>query len=448
MVRLSGTVSRLGNCRILVIGDMMLDRYTIGKARRISPEAPVAVVQVLREENRPGGAGNVVLNLVSLGCQVTLIGRVGADEAGRTLESSLKSEGVDIRGLVVQGGYDTPCKNRIIAENQQVVRVDYEQVTALPEMLEQQIIEKLGELFEGVSAVAISDYGKGFLSRTLLSAVIEHARSLGIPIITDPKGVDFSKYSGTTIIKPNLSEAYAAAGLLPDAHLDVAAQKILQICNAQILMVTRSEAGIAVFHREGKRLDFPVRAREIKDVTGAGDTVLAMLTCAFANGLGIEVAAQLSNVAAGIAIERFGCARISLSDLSRRLLESDVVNKVFDEEHLIALKHALTDRQYVLLGISSLQGMTSTIFGCIHRLTKTHGSDLVIYLLDDDPEEDFVTLLASLHDVRFIILQSKNLSTLCESIPPSEIYTVIDKQPIPLSSYSELLTLSEPVKKS
>ena len=441
MVRLTGTISRLGSCKVLVIGDLMLDTYTIGKARRISPEAPVAVVHVIREENRAGGAGNVVLNLVSLGAQVAVVGRIGQDQAGQLLSKTLAEEKVDLRGVFVQAGYDTPLKNRIIAENQQVVRVDYEQVSPLPEMLEQQVIEALPLLLQDVSAVAISDYGKGFLSRTLLCAVIEQAKALNIPVITDPKGVDFGKYSGTTIIKPNLSEAYAAAGLLPDSSLDVAAQKILQLCNAQMLMVTRSEAGIAVFCRDGRRMDFPVRAREIKDVTGAGDTVLAMLTYAIANGLGIEEAAQLSNVAAGIAIERFGCARISLSDLARRLLETDAANKVFDEEHLFALQHALKDRQYLLLGLSSTQGMTSSIFAGIHRLTKDSGSDLVVYLLDAKPDEDFVNMLTSLQDVKFIIIQSENLNSLCGSIKPSEIYAVVDKECRPLPSFSDLLKL-------
>lgn len=442
MVRLAGTISRLGSCKILVIGDLILDTYTIGKARRISPEAPVAVVQVTREENRPGGAGNVVLNLVSLGAEVVVVGRVGPDPAGELLRNELAAEKVDVRGLFSEGGYNTPRKNRIIAENQQVVRVDYEQITPLSEMLEQQIIEMLPELLQGVSAIAISDYGKGFLSRTLLTAILESGKALGLPVITDPKGIEFSKYSGTTIIKPNLSEAYAAAGLLPDANLDLAASKILEIANAQILMVTRSEAGISIFHRNGLREDFPVKVREIKDVTGAGDTVLAMLAYATANGLPINEAAQLSNVAAGIAIERFGCARVTLSELARRLLETDVVNKVFDEDHLFALQSALKGRKYNLLALSSAQGMTSSIFSGIHRLASRPDSDLVVYLFDSHPDEDFVNLLAALHDVKFIIVQSDSLSSLCEAVKPMEICAIIGKEFSTLSSIDELFKIS------
>lgn len=442
MVRLAGSISRLNNCKILVVGDLILDTYTIGKARRISPEAPVAVVQVIKEENRPGGAGNVVLNLLSLGAEVSLLGRVGKDASGETLKEVLAAEQVDLSGLFVQGAFYTPTKNRIIAENQQIVRVDYEQVTPLEEMLEQKIIEALPRLLVGVKAIAISDYGKGFLSRTLLAAILDNAKELNIPVVTDPKGIDFTKYNGTTIIKPNLSEAYAAAGLLPDSCLDLAASKILEIANAQILMVTRSEAGISIYHRNGLREDFPVKIREIKDVTGAGDTVLAMLTYAIANGLSIQDAAQLSNVAAGIAIERFGCARVTLSELARRLLEVDVVNKVFDEAHLFALKAALKDCNYHLLGLSSKEGMTSSIFATINSLAKKPNSDLVIYLLDNEPDEDFVNLLAAFHDVKFIILQSDNINHLYEAIIPNEISAVVGKETLAVTSLDDLLKLS------
>lgn len=438
MVRLTGTISRLSSRKILVVGDLMLDTYTIGKARRISPEAPVAVIQVLREENRPGGAGNVVLNLISLGAKVSLVGRIGSDSASDTLREALLQENVDLRGLFVQYGFSTPLKNRVIADNQQIVRVDYEQVVPLPEMLEQQIVESLPMLMEDIEAVAISDYGKGFLSRTLLSAIMELAKQKNIPVITDPKGIDFTKYNGTTVIKPNLSEAYAAAGLLPDASLDLAAHKILQLANAQTLMVTRSEAGISIFHRHGERNDFPVRVREIKDVTGAGDTVLAMLTYATANGLNIAEAAQLSNVAAGLAIERFGCARITLSELARRLLETDVVNKVFDEEHIFALQEALKGKEYNLLGLSGKEGMTSSVFLAIHRLAKDKDRDLVVFLRDVKPESDFVNLLAALHDVKFIVIQSDNLSSLCESVPPAGVHVLVGKECSQLDAAADL----------
>jgi D-glycero-beta-D-manno-heptose-7-phosphate kinase len=424
MVRLTGTFSRLGKAKVLVIGDILLDTYTIGKARRISPEAPVAVVHVHQEDHRPGGAGNVMLNLVSMGAEVVAVGRVGQDPYGELLLKAFEKENVSTQGILVQHGYPTPVKNRIIAENQQIVRVDYEKIIPIPEMLEQQVIEMLPSLMKDVKVVAISDYGKGFLSRTLLAAIIDQARLEGIPVIADPKGIDFQKYSGSTIIKPNLSEAYAAANLPSDAPLEQVAAKVLELAQADVLMVTRSEAGISLFYKNGERDDYPVRIREVKDVTGAGDTVLAMLACAIANGLPITEAAQLSNIAAGIAIERFGCARVSLSELARRLLDFDTVNKVFDVEQLFALQEALRGRKFVILGLSGARGLTSKIFSSIRQFGNRQDCDLLVYVQEDSPSEEFVDILAALHDVDFIILKGESLRSLCDRIAPEEVYVI------------------------
>lgn len=422
MVRLTGTFSRLGRANVLVIGDILLDTYTIGKARRISPEAPVAIVHVQKEEHRLGGAGNVLLNLVSMGCDVVAVGRIGNDLAGERLLRAFQEEEIDRRGILTQAGYSTPIKNRIIADNQQIVRVDHEQIVPLPEELERRILEILPALLNGVKVIAISDYGKGFLSRPLLRAVIDIGRERSIPVIADPKGVEFSKYAHSTILKPNLSEAYAAAGLPREAPLEQAASRVLQLSQSDMLMVTRSEEGISLFYRDGQRQDFSVRAREVKDVTGAGDTVLAMLACAMANGLSVAEAIQLSNVAAGIAIERVGCARVTLSDLARRLLEQDVVNKVFDQEHLFALQQALHGRKFALLGLSSEEGLSPRFFSTLRELGHRLDWDLLIYVKDKQPDEEFVNLLASLHDVDFILIQGESLRSLCSRISPDEVY--------------------------
>ncbi|MCE5318653.1 MAG: PfkB family carbohydrate kinase [Parachlamydia sp.] len=422
MVRLTGTFSRLGRNKVLVIGDILLDTYTIGKARRISPEAPVAIVHVQREEHRLGGAGNVLLNLVSMGCDVVAIGRVGNDLGGERLLNAFEEEQIDTRGILTQPAYPTPIKIRIIADNQQIVRVDHEQVIPLSLELQQKVIELLPDLLQEVKVIAISDYGKGFLTYELLRAIIRLGRERSIPIIADPKGIEFAKYAQSTILKPNLSEAYAAAGLPREAPLDQVAAKVLQLSQAEMLMVTRSEEGISLFYRDGNRQDFPVRAREVKDVTGAGDTVLAMLACAMANDLTVAEAIQLSNVAAGIAIERVGCARVSLSDLARRLLEQDVVNKVFDQEHLFALQQALHGRKFALLGLSTDEGLSPKLFSNLRELGLRHDWDLLVYVKDNQPDEEFVNLLASLHDVDFILVHGDSLRSLCSRISPDEVY--------------------------
>lgn len=425
MVKLAGTFSRLGSITVLVIGDFILDSYTIGKARRISPEAPVPVVHVRNVEHRAGGAGNVILNLISMGAKVVAVGRVGDDPAATHLRQVFADEGLSSEALFVQEGYSTPVKNRIIADGQQIVRIDHEAIVPIPEMLEQQVIESLPALLADVQVVAISDYGKGFLSRTLLAMVIQEAKQRGISVIADPKGVDFEKYSGATILKPNLSEAYAAANMPLDGCLDLVAAKILQLSQVDALMITRSEAGLSIFHRDGTRDDFPVVIREVKDVTGAGDTVLAMLAYAIGNELSIAEAAQLSNLAAGVAIERFGCARVELSDVAERLLRFDSKNKVFDSEHLFALQHLLKRRRVALLSLSCRQELTSEFLKYLINLGERSDVDLLVYLRDGVPSEDLLMTLIALQAVDFIVLHGESLEELVEKIAPDECYALV-----------------------
>lgn len=324
MVKHAGILHQLQPVDVLLIGDFMLDRYTTGKVRRISPEAPVPILHVQKEESRPGGAGNVALNIVSLGARARVVGRLGHDAAGEQLCDDLMREGIQVQGLMFQKGYTTPVKNRLIADAQQVLRVDFETLSPLPMESEARAIDCICSHMRSVAIVAISDYGKGFLSRSLLQATIAAARERNLPVIVDPKGDDFSKYAGATILKPNLAEAYAAAKALQETSLDVVAQNILRTTQVEMIMITKSEAGMSLHLRDGTRFDFPVRSREVKDVTGAGDTVLAMVSVALANGLPIRTAAQLGNLAAGIAVERIGCARISLAEIADRLVEDDL----------------------------------------------------------------------------------------------------------------------------
>lgn len=314
-------IDRFQPKKILVVGDFMLDVYTFGHVERISPEAPVPVLHVIQESRRPGGAGNAILNLVSLGMQVVAVGRLGKDEAGATFLEEMSQEGVDTRGILIDPTFKTPVKNRMIALGQQIVRVDYEEATPLPAELEQELMTLLPTLLEDVQIIAISDYAKGLLTQSFLLQIMQMAKRHSIPIIVDPKGQDFTRYSGATLIKPNLAEAIAAAGLGREATLEAIAERILRDTGVETLILTRSKDGISVFSRLGSRQDFPAYVHEIKDVTGAGDTVLAVITASLANALHLSDAAHLANVAAGMAIEKVGCARISLADLSSRLSE-------------------------------------------------------------------------------------------------------------------------------
>ncbi len=439
--KLSGIFSRLSPVRVLVIGDFMYDTYTTGKVRRISPEAPVSVLHVLREESLPGGAGNVALNLISLGASVVAVGRVGHDAAGKNIVQALTDEGVNTDGMIFQNQFQTPVKNRLIADAQQVLRVDFENITPIPEQVEQEVIEKLPLLLQDVNIISISDYGKGFLSRFLLMGVIEMAKARNIPIIIDPKGDDFTKYQGATVLKPNLQEAYDAAKLTREASLEQVAEVLFKKVTVDMLMITRSEAGISLFTRDGKRLDFPVRSKEVKDVTGAGDTVLAMVSVALGNQLDIKYGAQLANIAAGIAIERLGCARINLSDLAVRLLEYDVDNKVFDEEHLFALQEALKNKRYFVLGLYSAQGMTTALFRSIRKLSlRDEDAKLIVYIRDENPDEEIISLLASLAEVDFVVLKCESLKNLCEIIHPHEVFLMENDQLVTLDHFKALLS--------
>lgn len=403
MVNLIGNFSRLDRKKVLVAGDLMLDTYTIGKARRISPEAPVAVIEVQSQEERAGGAGNTILNLISLGAEVVALGRVGQDEAGKTLLNSLRLENVNTEGIIEELHFHTPIKNRIIADNQQICRVDHETILPLSSDAENKLIENLPSLLEGVEAIAISDYGKGFLSGKLLKELIFLARARHIFIIADPKGNDFSRYNHVNLIKPNAKEAYQAAHLDASFSLDEVAHKILSTTGVDYLMVTRSEEGISLFEKGKLRNDFPVVAKQVKDVTGAGDTVLAMLTLALANGLPLPIAIQFSNIAAGIAIEHFGCARITLPELAKRLLEIDVSNKIFDADHLHALQAALANHPCSLV---LLQGPPTT--SLIHSLAehkKTTGRSIVASL-SNPVDEETLGMLTALQPIDFILLNT------------------------------------------
>ncbi|MDE3055954.1 MAG: HldE protein [Verrucomicrobiota bacterium] len=316
---LQGAFQKLGSFRALLLGDFLLDSYTTGKVGRISPEGPVPILEVTHEESQPGGAGNVALNLASLGGKVFALGRRGEDAVGEKLLALLRQGGVSPEGLLVQPDYRTPLKNRLIARGQQLLRVDYEKIEGISATFEEKVKQLIDRFIECVDIVAISDYGKGFLSRSLLSYAISAGKRRSLPVIVDPKGNDFSKYRGVTLLKPNAAEAYAAAHASSSVPLQEVASRIIQETDATWLLITRSEEGMSLFSAQGERMDFPVRSKEVRDVTGAGDTALAMLCLGMGVKIPLSEAIGLANIAAGIAVERVGCAQVSLKEVSERL---------------------------------------------------------------------------------------------------------------------------------
>ncbi|MCB1083484.1 MAG: D-glycero-beta-D-manno-heptose-7-phosphate kinase [Simkania sp.] len=442
MVKLIGSFSQLKPARILVVGDFMLDTYTTGRVQRISPEAPVPILHVKETQHLPGGAGNVVLNLKALGASVVCVGRIGPDIEGKRLKSLLEAEAVDTAGLFVQKATRTPVKNRLIAGSQQLMRVDDETLISIDQSVEKKVLSYINTQLDEIEVIAVSDYGKGFLSKTLLAALIQEGNKRKIPILVDPKGDDFSRYTKATMIKPNFKEAVEAAKLGSDATLDEVGHKLVRMTQTKHIIVTRSEAGISLFDNKKQRFDFPVKVREVIDVTGAGDTVLAVTAMAYAADLDLKEGLHLANVAASIAIERLGCVRVSLSDIAERLLETDVVNKVFDEHHLFALEQALKNKKLTILGLSSKEDLSAALFAKIQTLALADSEGkLMIYLTDEKPDEHFVALLSSLHEVDYIVLKSDSLSSLCEKIHPARVFSMDGKNLLSVDHHHDLVSV-------
>lgn len=419
MVTLAYVFKSLLPKTILVAGDLILDRYTFGKARRISPEAPVPVVLVESEEERAGGAGNVMLNLISMGMRVISLGRVGDDATGKELTRLLEEEGINTSGLFIDRGFITPKKTRIIASSQQIVRIDHEPQKNIATETEEQVIQAIPGLVASSDLVAISDYAKGFLSQKILHTLISEAKKHNVPVLSDPKGNDFKRYEGSTVLKPNLSEAFAAAPASCKTLLE-AAQHIFNLVKVDTLMVTRSEHGISLFYPDGSQEDFPVLPREVKDVTGAGDTVLAMLACALANGLSLQEATQLGNISAQVAVEKVGCARVTLSEVARRMIEQHAQHKIFSEEHFAALSQALHGNKFFLFGLDASKQLDAQLLKTIRTAREGTKQEFVVAVMGPAPDEELVASLASLNCVDYLLLTHKDKATLEHDLQPLE----------------------------
>ncbi len=423
MVGLIKAFRHLRSVNVLVVGDLILDVYTTGKVHRISPEAPVPVLLAKEQHSLPGGAGNVVLNLEALGATVEPIGRVGDDHNGRLLKELFLSREIPSEGLYVQEDYQTPLKNRFIADSQQLIRIDFEKNMPLDPLLEKRLIAHMIQAIERADVVAISDYGKGILTDELLRQTIDYSRKKEIPVIVDPKGEDFRKYSGATMVKPNEKEAYAAAKCPSTATIETVAERIFSDVEVEMLLITRSEKGMALFDRQGKKKHYPVVQKDVKDVTGAGDTALAMVTFAFANKISIDHVIKLANIASGIAIERVGCVAVTLSEIASRLLQIDAEGKIFDEQYLFVLKQALAGKKVIVLNLEHAKDLDQELFNAIKNFGhKKKGAKLIVYL-PHSSHKHFVTLLSLLSEIDFIVMQSESLEHLASVIAPEKIYS-------------------------
>jgi D-glycero-beta-D-manno-heptose-7-phosphate kinase len=310
-------LARMRGRRVLVLGDVMLDHFLFGHVERISPEAPVPVVRFEREEYRVGGAANVAHNLLALGAEPRLVGLVGRDEAAARLDSELAAIGLSTGGLVETTERCTTRKLRVVTRrNQQVARIDYESDAPLPEALEQALLDRAAQHVDGAAVVLISDYLKGAIGRRVAAGTIELAARHGIPVLVDPKVPHIDDYAGATLVTPNHHEAEAVTLLRirTDEEARVAARAFRERARCAHVLITRGEQGMWLLEGDRDHV-LPATAREVADVTGAGDTVIASMAAAMAAGAPMADAARLANLAAGLKVAKFGAATVTPDEL-------------------------------------------------------------------------------------------------------------------------------------
>jgi D-beta-D-heptose 7-phosphate kinase/D-beta-D-heptose 1-phosphate adenosyltransferase len=310
---------------VLCVGDVMLDRFVYGDIERISPEAPVPILRLTRTREMLGGTGNVANNVAALGGTAILVGLVGADAAGAMLRREIGGLHRIEAALVETGYRPTICKTRFVASRQQIVRADDESQLALQASEEAELLQRVEAGLDGARAVILSDYGKGVLSTTLVARAVALARAANVPVFVDPKTDDFRRYRGASCITPNLKELAAAAKLpvRDEAEIVAAARRVMEHAEAQAILTTRSEKGMILVEADGQVHSVPARAREVFDVSGAGDTVVATMALAHASGRSLAHSIHIANAAAGVVVSKFGTATADIAEVLHELDEQN-----------------------------------------------------------------------------------------------------------------------------
>jgi D-beta-D-heptose 7-phosphate kinase / D-beta-D-heptose 1-phosphate adenosyltransferase len=450
---MSLSLPHLAGKRILVVGDVMLDRYWAGHTGRISPEAPVPVVRVDDQQSVPGGAGNVALNLAALGLEVTLAGVIGDDDAGRELAAALTAAGVELR-LTQVSGIPTITKLRVMSRNQQLIRLDFEEDLTGSEALAASDLS-----VEGFDLLVLSDYAKGAL--TDVAGFIAAATAAGVPVLVDPKGKDFERYRGATLLTPNLAEFNAVVGETEDDDALVARASALRArLGFSALLVTRGSRGMTLVSDTGV-VHLAAEAREVFDVTGAGDTVIAMLAAALAASASFEQAAQLANVAAGVAVEKLGTATVTREELQHAMHRQGVGGRsVVSADELrsnVAAAHARGQRIV----------MTNGCFDILHaghvaylEEAKRLGDRLVIAVNDDasvrrlkgerrpvNPLADRMSVLAALAAVDWVVAFDQDTpADLIAHVQPDVLVKGGDYQPEQIAGADSVLAAGGEVR--
>ncbi|TWE07423.1 D-glycero-beta-D-manno-heptose-7-phosphate kinase [Rudaeicoccus suwonensis] len=387
MARLAEVLDILGNPRVLVMGDLIVDEYLWGVVDRVSPEAPVPVLRVERAENRPGGAANVAMNLEALGATTLCAGVVGDDTAGQNLTDTLRDHGIDTSAVVIDNTKKTTVKTRCIGGSQQMLRIDNENTRPMQNYCEQFLFESVMQHIETVDLLIVSDYQKGTLTQRLLSAVNSLCRERGVPVLIGPKGKDYSKYRGCTAVMPNLRELALATSMpvTTDAEVCAAGQAILGLVDCDFVVVTRGELGMTLIQPNLAPVQIRGHLREVFDVTGAGDTALATLGVTFATtGVPLVDAVSLANVAGGLSVTSVGAATVSPERLRYNIDgSSEKSPKIVGlDELVLRMRHHSEMHESVVL--------TNGCFDMFHvghletiRYAKSQGDVLVVAINSD-----------------------------------------------------------------
>jgi D-beta-D-heptose 7-phosphate kinase / D-beta-D-heptose 1-phosphate adenosyltransferase len=418
-------LTKFNKCKILVVGDLMVDEYLWGDVDRISPEAPVQVVSVKNENYTLGGSGNVVNNLVELGAKVSVIGITGTDRHGNLLLKKLNEIGVDTTGVVQEPDRPTTRKTRIIAANQHVLRIDRETKREISAKTFELLAEFIEKKISSTDLVLISDYGKGLITKSLLSKLINSAEKHKKITIADPKGLDFSKYSGVSLLTPNRKEAALATGteISDESALIKAGNKILNTVSIENLLITCGKDGMVLLERNKEAYKISAKARQVYDVSGAGDTVLAVIGLALASGASLKDSAALANTAAGIVVGKVGTATVSNKELASALTPySDYT--IFKQKTLTELE-SLTKE---LKKNGKKIVLTNGCFDLLHAghimlfsASKQLGDILIVAIDDDDSvkslkgpgrpvicERERVRVLGALDSIDYVVVFSSN----------------------------------------
>lgn len=425
-------LKQITNKKVLVFGDFMVDKYIIGNVNRISPEAPVPVINVSEEQVKLGGAGNVVNNLISLGATVRVIGCCGDDYDGRFIRNYFLNQQVDINYFKLYSELKTITKTRVVSKKHQFARIDEESKRSLPKEYHEYIKKNISGILENIDIIILSDYAKGAVNEDFAQLLISQAKKRNIPVIVDPKESDYSKYKGATLCTPNMKELSDVVGKKIETEEEILkyGNNLIKNLNLEYLIVTRSENGISLI-KNSKKYDFPAKAKDVIDVSGAGDTVVAAMALLIAVGFSIDEVCKLANVAASVVVSKFGTATLSLDEMISniasntdfKLLKPITAKYIINELRNKGKKIVFTNGCFDLLHAGHLSSF---------KQAKKYGDILIVAVNSDSSvkqnkgdlrpiinENDRIDMISALEVVDYVILmEDKTPENLISIIQP------------------------------